>query len=892
MGNPCIDLRGEERELHSAKSISNDMGTIIVTYQTDEKGNKLDRIRFWLINENDEKTLYPKREEFISSSHTCEERTVVIPHLPQGKYRIEFILPLSVHIIEEIPSIEVALAERSIVKIDQVINISPLPKEKYSSEIAYLPIKRSPPFSLFPHLGVIYTNYMRPWNTPPPLPYKYAHLTVISNLPTKWRIMKDQYVVYTGYGSIQDTLLRPGYRYHVVGDPVPGYTLSSSPQNYFDVFPEDFIKIELFYQKDAGYLQLDMGPVSPTESVKLTISFLPAMHERPPLKVLLQPDNGTIAWRSGPLEAGPYAITYTFDSLPPITQNIFLRKDQTYYLSPPIGSRPSFEPSTSFQNSSPSLSNEPGQIHVKANIPQAIYSLMDDKGEKIAVSQGVSYTFKALKPGYYTLVFSSSDSELYVPPLPTTILVDSNATSEADALYKIKGKMLIRGNVDHFGVKIVSQDNPTITFKEEIVNRSKVIQLPEGDYSIIPEMLPDMPRDSVLPSTISVTIKSTLPQTVFLNFGTNKRDGKSSVEGSSKGISLSSNLSDFNFTMRIPGTTKEPVRMNAKGKTTSFIPSAEGNEIELSFEHIPNYRTPDPMVIPVDVKKPIVIQANYIPEDAFLYVPAGMVIVGDPFSDNKQNEQPSYQVDVAAFQIATYPVTNTQFSDWLNEKVKKKTIKIDPKKPGFVVDNQGVLIVKTMEEDPLSQISFSNQNFAPLPGKENHPVILVTWEGAYFYCKDKGYRLPTESEWEKAAGMAPTIKGEPLKKYKYGFSENTIDRSWANYRDETKPIQTPRVATTPVGFYNGSHSLSLTEQDREQIKTHDAMSPVGAYDMSGNVWEWIASPASIQQEGHLVKGGCYDSLAEGVRVSERLLLPQKYADVFTGFRPAKDTVNH
>ena len=88
-------------------------------------------------------------------------------------------------------------------------------------------------------------------------------------------------------------------------------------------------------------------------------------------------------------------------------------------------------------------------------------------------------------------------------------------------------------------------------------------------------------------------------------------------------------------------------------------------------------------------------------------------------------------------------------------------------------------------------------------GKDNHPVVNVSWYGAMAYAKWVGKRLPTQAEWEKAARGG--LVGQ---KYPWG---NSIDPSKANYSRNVGD-------TTPVGSYppNGYN----------------------LYDITGNVWEW------------------------------------------------------
>jgi len=281
-------------------------------------------------------------------------------------------------------------------------------------------------------------------------------------------------------------------------------------------------------------------------------------------------------------------------------------------------------------------------------------------------------------------------------------------------------------------------------------------------------------------------------------------------------------------------------------------------------------------------------------------VGAGQMILGDAFQEGKVNELPPKTVQVTAFEIGKYPVTNSQYAQWLNRASEKGAITYDK---GLIYNGKRQLLAKTKEGNSWSQIStelFDGKlHFLPQADKHNYPVINVTWYGALSYCQDQALRLPTEAEWEKAAGMALTQPGEPLKKFRFAFSKDQIDPTWANYKASDARIVHFEVLTTRVGFYNGINTLA---ENGQELTTHLALSPVGAFDMSGNVWEWVSDwfasaydPNMPLQDpqgppsgtNKVAKGGCYDSLADGVRVAERMPLPPDYCDPYTGFRVAR-----
>ena len=158
------------------------------------------------------------------------------------------------------------------------------------------------------------------------------------------------------------------------------------------------------------------------------------------------------------------------------------------------------------------------------------------------------------------------------------------------------------------------------------------------------------------------------------------------------------------------------------------------------------------------------------------------------------------------------------------------------------------------------------------PPYENHPMVLVTWFGAKAYCDFYGWRLPNESEWEKAA------RGTDGRAYPWG---NQIQAENANYyssQDIFEKIIARLGDTTPVGFYNGRAYSNYI--------TLDSPSPYGLYDMAGNVWQWTAD---IFEGTHYrsLRGGSKADYEYNLRVWTRNSAGPDYASPNVGFRCAR-----
>ena len=136
-------------------------------------------------------------------------------------------------------------------------------------------------------------------------------------------------------------------------------------------------------------------------------------------------------------------------------------------------------------------------------------------------------------------------------------------------------------------------------------------------------------------------------------------------------------------------------------------------------------------------------------------------------------------------------------------------------------------------------------------GKEDHPIVSVTWDEANAYCKWAGGRLPSEAEWEYAARG-----GKEGLKYPWG---NDITHENANYGREVEKGTTSVVGSYPANGF-------------------------GLYDMAGNVWEWVAdwyeenyyasSPARdpkgpLAGQERVLRGGSWSNGPRNLRASVR-----------------------
>jgi len=248
-------------------------------------------------------------------------------------------------------------------------------------------------------------------------------------------------------------------------------------------------------------------------------------------------------------------------------------------------------------------------------------------------------------------------------------------------------------------------------------------------------------------------------------------------------------------------------------------------------------------------------------------------------------DHPPHEIEVPAFLLGTVPITNDQYAAWLSSALLEK--KIDLTEKGLIVDARGILVCTTIAAVSTSQIqaqvSEGTLFFAPISGKEHHPAIHVTYHGALLYCLDNHFRLPQESEWERAAGMDLERPGEKPKLFLFGCGKDAIDPTLANYRNSLR--ESTESLTTPVAFYNGETVLT---KEGKSFATQNSTSPYGCYDMCGNAWQWVQSTSA---HVYVAKGGSYNTPPEELYVRTRKIFDDpRTSSAEVGFRVAMDLV--
>ncbi|MFA6916894.1 MAG: formylglycine-generating enzyme family protein [Parachlamydiales bacterium] len=291
--------------------------------------------------------------------------------------------------------------------------------------------------------------------------------------------------------------------------------------------------------------------------------------------------------------------------------------------------------------------------------------------------------------------------------------------------------------------------------------------------------------------------------------------------------------------------------------------------------------------------------------EGMVWIPGGEFLMGSDNQDAKNDEKPPHKVKVDGFWMDATPVTNRQFqafvdaTGYITTAEKAPTLEeimaqvppgTPPPAPELLV---AASLVFTPPQGPVSLRS-NRAWWAWVPGadwkhpkgpkstiegKEDHPVVQVSWYDVNEYAKWAGKRLPTEAEWEFAA-----LGGTKDNKYVWGNEEFTQENPQANIWQG----EFPHKSTKADGYFGTT-----------AVKTFKP-NPYGLYDMSGNAWQWCSdlyhasyyrdqakNELSVNPTGsktsfdpeepyaikYVHRGGsflCHDSYCKGYRISARM----------------------
>ncbi len=248
-------------------------------------------------------------------------------------------------------------------------------------------------------------------------------------------------------------------------------------------------------------------------------------------------------------------------------------------------------------------------------------------------------------------------------------------------------------------------------------------------------------------------------------------------------------------------------------------------------------------------------------------------------------EKPEHSVFVRPFYLSKYELTNREFVAFLNDV----EVQVNDAGEVFYGDLKIALLhCDHFCNDWVEEILFQDGQFSVLAGRERNPAVLVTWFGAMSYARwlsektGRKYRLPTESEWEYAAGegkkhtkWAGTTMASRLSSYANLCDDVCAIPNWGS-----KKLHDGYPHTAPVGTFKPN--------------------AFGLYDMTGNVHEWCGESYYVyttQKEGsleipdpylHTVRGGSWLNSPKGATTTVRFVGKADYADVAIGFRLARE----
>ncbi len=245
-------------------------------------------------------------------------------------------------------------------------------------------------------------------------------------------------------------------------------------------------------------------------------------------------------------------------------------------------------------------------------------------------------------------------------------------------------------------------------------------------------------------------------------------------------------------------------------------------------------------------------------DDTMVTVPAGEYVLGSDDLDALDNEREAHSVRLEAFAIERYPVTQARYRRFMEAG-------------GYQARE-----LWSAEGWAWRRRAGASRPLYWRAGFDDRPVCGISHYEAEAFCRFVGRRLPSEQEWECAAGAAP-----------------------AGRRADPHPWGTAAPSVRTCNFDGQRGWIS-------PVTSHEAgASPYGCVDMLGNVWEWTASSLAaypgfspypyagysqsyFDGRHYVMRGGSWATRPWVLRRSFRNWYPPRMRQLFAGFRCARD----
>jgi len=277
-------------------------------------------------------------------------------------------------------------------------------------------------------------------------------------------------------------------------------------------------------------------------------------------------------------------------------------------------------------------------------------------------------------------------------------------------------------------------------------------------------------------------------------------------------------------------------------------------------------------------------------------LPGGSFMMGSEDADARSSdgEGPVREVTLSPFLLGKYPITNRRFNLFIQQTGYKTEaevfgwsfvfwLHIPGERFRFIVEDT-VAGAAWWCKVPGATWTSPEGPGSKIDGREEHPVVHVSWNDAQAFCHWAGMRLPSEAEWEYAArgGLKQT-------KYPWGNKLRPDGQHRCNIWQGTFPNE-----DSGDDGYIGSCPV-------DAFPAND----FGMHSMSGNTWEWCADWWDIHHDlaapivdpqgpstgsSRVIRGGsflCHKSYCNRYRVSARTEQTPDSTTSHMGFRCAQ-----